>query len=82
MFIWARLNGGVLATELLQHAIAHKVIFVPGEGFQAENIDRSMLRLSFATPTLEQMAEGAKRLGEALQAARSAHGLSSTVGAF
>lgn len=82
MFIWARLNGGVLATELLQHAIAQKVIFVPGEGFQAENIDRSMLRLSFATPTLEQMAEGAKRLGEALQAARSAHGLSSTVGAF
>jgi DNA-binding transcriptional MocR family regulator len=39
MFIWARLNGGLTAAALLQEAIPRKVLFVPGEGFQAENPD-------------------------------------------
>lgn len=71
MFIWARLNGGLTAAELLRESIPRKVVFVPGEGFQAENPDHATLRLSFAQATLEEVTEGAKRLGEALKAATS-----------
>ncbi|MGV1768392.1 aminotransferase-like domain-containing protein [Rhizobium rhizogenes] len=72
MFIWARLNGGVTASELLQESIPRHVIFVPGEGFHAETPDPTTLRLSFVQPTLENVAEGASRLGQAFQAAEAA----------
>jgi DNA-binding transcriptional MocR family regulator len=71
MFIWARLNGGLTASELLKEAIRHKVVFVPGEGFQAENPDLATFRLSFAQATLDEVTEGAKRLGEALKAVQA-----------
>jgi DNA-binding transcriptional MocR family regulator len=72
MFIWARLTGGITAAELLQQAIRHKVIFVPGSGFQAENPDPATLRLSFAQATLDEVTQGAQRLGDALRAAHAA----------
>ncbi|WP_370679445.1 PLP-dependent aminotransferase family protein [Comamonas sp. GB3 AK4-5] len=72
MFVWARLTGDISAAELLTHAIARGVMFVPGEGFQADGVDRFTLRLSFATPSLEEVAQGCRRLGEALTAARAA----------
>lgn len=71
MFIWARLNGGLTASELLEASIPRKVIFVPGDGFQAENPDFARLRLSFAQPTIAEVTEGARRLGDALKAAQS-----------
>lgn len=79
MFIWARLNDGLTAAELLQEAIPRKVMFVPGEGFQAENPDHSALRLSYATPTLDETIEGGKRLGEALKALRASRGTQALV---
>ncbi|MBF5005734.1 PLP-dependent aminotransferase family protein [Diaphorobacter sp. NR2-3-3-1] len=66
MFIWARLTGTVTASELLERAIARGVMFVPGEGFQVDSSDPFTLRLSFATPTLDEVALGTRRLGEAL----------------
>lgn len=72
MFIWARLTGDITAAELLQYAIARGVMFVPGDGFQMDAVDRSTLRLSFATPTLEELTQGTQRLGKALADARAA----------
>jgi DNA-binding transcriptional MocR family regulator len=72
MFVWARLTGDITAAELLTHAIARGVMFVPGAGFQADGTDDFTLRLSFASPTLEEVAQGCKRLGEAMAAARAA----------
>lgn len=74
MFVWARLTGDITAAELLTHGIARGVMFVPGEGFQADGVDRFTLRLSFASPSLEEVAQGCRRLGEALVAARAAKG--------
>ena len=71
MFIWARLTGAVTASELLEQAIARGVMFVPGEGFQVDVADPFTLRLSFATPTLDEVALGTRRLGEALADARA-----------
>jgi DNA-binding transcriptional MocR family regulator len=71
MFIWARLSGGLSADDLLAQAIPRNVMFVPGAGFQVEHPDASTLRLSFATPSLEDLAEASRRLGEALHATQS-----------
>lgn len=71
MFIWARLNNGLKAADLLQEAIPRKVMFVPGAGFHASNPDLSTFRLSFAMPSLNEVTEGVRRLGEAFKNLRS-----------
>lgn len=71
MFIWARLNDGFTATQLLEESIPRKVMFVPGTGFQISNPDLSAFRLSFAMPNLDEVKVGVKRLGQAMQSLRS-----------
>jgi 2-aminoadipate transaminase len=68
MFVWAKLNHGLKASELLKEAIPRKVIFVPGKGFHVNNPGESTLRLSFAAPTLKEVEEGVQRLADALRA--------------
>ncbi|WP_087689754.1 PLP-dependent aminotransferase family protein [Pandoraea sp. PE-S2R-1] len=67
MFVWARL-AAVKTSELLPHAIAEKVLFVPGTAFYAEDADAASLRLSFAAPGVDAIEEGVKRLQRAMQA--------------
>ena len=71
MFIWARLTGELTAGELLKECIPRGVMFVPGEGFQAENPDLFTLRLSFATPSIESIRQGVGRIADGLRAARA-----------
>lgn len=71
MFIWARLNDGFKATDLLEESIPRKVMFVPGAGFQISDPDLSAFRLSFAMPNLEEVKEGVIRLGDAMKSLRS-----------
>ncbi|KVZ28977.1 2-aminoadipate aminotransferase [Burkholderia multivorans] len=71
MFVWARL-GAVSSAALLQQAIAHKVVFVPGNAFFADNPDDASLRLSFAAPDVEAIREGVARLARAYRAALAA----------
>lgn len=71
MFVWARLDG-VDTSELLQHAIAQKVLFVPGKSFFADNVDSATLRLSFAAPSLHEIAEAARRFASACKVKSSA----------
>jgi DNA-binding transcriptional MocR family regulator len=47
MFVRARMTG-VDSSALPKHAIAQKVLFVPGQGFCADNADPAAFRLSFA----------------------------------
>lgn len=71
MFIWARI-GAVPSATLLPHAIANKVVFVPGNAFFADNVDDASLRLSFAAPDVDAIRDGAARLARAYGAAIAA----------
>ncbi|AJP59372.1 2-aminoadipate aminotransferase [Pandoraea vervacti] len=66
MFVWARL-AALKTSELLPHAIAEKVLFVPGTAFFAELPDEASLRLSFAAPAVTAIEEGVARLARAMQ---------------
>ncbi|MGF6774087.1 2-aminoadipate transaminase [Paraburkholderia sp. GAS199] len=68
MFVWVRVEG-VDSSELLTHAIAQKVLFVPGRAFYADQADASSLRLSFAGPGIEEIGEAASRLARACKLA-------------
>jgi 2-aminoadipate transaminase len=70
MFLWANLTERVEMQALLQAALAEGMIFVPGSTFYAKDADPSTLRLSFATPTPEQLHEGIARLARALDKCR------------
>ncbi|NOV22579.1 PLP-dependent aminotransferase family protein [Cupriavidus necator] len=65
MFLWASLDGIDDAAALLPHAIAEKVLFVPGAGFYAAGRARPAFRLSFAGAAPAQIAEGVARLARA-----------------
>ncbi|KWK81689.1 PLP-dependent aminotransferase family protein [Burkholderia ubonensis] len=73
MFVWARI-GAVSSAQLLQHAIANKIVFVPGNAFFADNVDDASLRLSFAAPDVDAIREGVARLARAYGAALAARG--------
>ncbi|WP_372344553.1 PLP-dependent aminotransferase family protein [Streptomyces sp. KL116D] len=68
MFLWARLpqGAGHDATALLSKAVEEKVAYVPGAPFYATAPDPTTLRLCFVTQTPEEIAEGLRRLGRAL----------------
>lgn len=68
MFVWAKLSGDVKAADLLKEAIERKVMFVPGAGFHAGDVDPATLRLSFAAPSASDIHEGVMRLAEAWRA--------------
>ena len=69
MFVWARLPDGWNAAELLRHALAHDVAFVPGAPFYAHDPDPRTLRLSFTTHRPAEIVEGLERLRAAAAAA-------------
>jgi DNA-binding transcriptional MocR family regulator len=69
MFMWGRLTGTVNARALLDKAIPNKVTFVPGDIYYAERNDPQALRLSFSTPTPQQIREGIARIARALEQA-------------
>ncbi len=66
MFIWARFKDGRDAGTTALKAVEHNVTFVPGESFFPTHPDRSTLRLSFATPTPQQIEQGVRQLTQAL----------------
>ncbi|WP_152362871.1 PLP-dependent aminotransferase family protein [Microlunatus speluncae] len=67
MFIWATLPEGTDTAGLLGAAIDHDVAFVPGAPFFPGDAPANTMRLSFVTYPPEQIAEGARRLGEVLR---------------
>ncbi|WP_372436048.1 aminotransferase-like domain-containing protein [Williamsia soli] len=65
MFCWVRMPG-VDTTELLPKAVDAGVAYVPGAAFGVEADFGDCLRLSYATLTPEELAEGVRRLAVAV----------------
>ncbi len=67
MFLWVRLPEGMNAIDLLPKAVERNVAFVPGWAFYADNADPRTLRLSFVTPSVEQIHTGIAALAAAIR---------------
>ena len=67
MFLWARLPEGMNAVDLLPFAVEQGVAFVPGAPFYASHADPRTLRLSFVTPSVEEIHRGVAALAKAIQ---------------
>jgi 2-aminoadipate transaminase len=52
---------------LLPHAVDKGVAFVPGAPFYANEPDGRSMRLSFVTPSVEEIHRGVAALAEAIQ---------------
>ncbi|BEV13976.1 PLP-dependent aminotransferase family protein [Herbaspirillum sp. DW155] len=65
MFIWASWQDGTDATALLQAAVRHNVMYVPGSAFYATQADEGHWRLSFANARPAEIIEGVARLKQA-----------------
>ncbi|MEY4735943.1 MAG: hypothetical protein RL302_262 [Pseudomonadota bacterium] len=66
MFLWARLPVGMNAVDLLPHAVDKGVAFVPGAPFYADHGDPRTMRLSFVTPSVEEIHRGVAALATAI----------------
>jgi len=66
MFLWARLPAGMSAVDLLPLAVEQGVAFVPGAPFYADHGDERTLRLSFVTPSVEEIHRGVAALALAM----------------
>ena len=66
MFCWVRLPG-IDTTKLLSAAVDAGVAFVPGAAFAVDADFGDCVRLSFATLSADQLAEGVRRLAVAYE---------------
>ena len=66
LFVWAELPQGCDALKLLELAIQKNVAFVPGTHFYPEGGHMNSFRLNFSMQSVENIAEGMRRLGEAI----------------
>ncbi|ABS28501.1 PLP-dependent aminotransferase family protein [Anaeromyxobacter sp. Fw109-5] len=67
MFLWARIAAGGDAAELLTHALAEGLAFVPGGEFHREGEGKDTLRLNFTHSAPARIAEGVARLARAFE---------------
>ncbi len=67
MFLWARLPKNMSAVDLLPFAVDKGVAFVPGAPFYADHGDSRTLRLSFVTPSMDEIHQGVAALALALK---------------
>lgn len=75
-FLWAALEGGLSAKDVLRYARERGVIYVVGSAFFVDGSGPEYLRLSFSAPPPDRIEEGVRRLAgaidDAAQAARDA----------
>jgi DNA-binding transcriptional MocR family regulator len=65
-FLWARLAPPITSEALLPLAQARGVLFVAGYAFYVDGGGTEFMRLSFATPTIEEIEIGVSRLADAI----------------
>lgn len=70
MFLWVELAEQVDMARLFQAAVDEGVLYVPGKAFFTGDVSAQSMRLSFATPTVEQIGEGCARLARAVRLSR------------
>lgn len=67
IFMWCECEGIDDVTPLVDKALEKKVAIVPGSNFAIDvKAPSNMFRLNFSSATVENIEEGIKRLGEAL----------------
>ena len=66
MFLWVTLPEGLSSMGLFELAINENVAFVPGQAFYVDGSGNNSLRLNFSNSNAEQIEEGIKRLGNAI----------------
>jgi 2-aminoadipate transaminase len=64
MFLWVTCPEGVNTNELMQEALACKVLFVPGQDFFSDAPGLRYMRLNFSNASPERIREGIGRLAE------------------
>ena len=67
MFLWVTCPEGVDTWPLMQRAVEHKVLFVPGCDFFPEGGGDRYMRLNFSNSTPERIQEGVARLAQLLR---------------
>jgi 2-aminoadipate transaminase len=67
LFVWAELPSHIDTRELLIEAVKDKVAFVPGQGFHPDGSGTNTMRLNFSNVPPDQLREGVRRLGVAIQ---------------
>jgi 2-aminoadipate transaminase len=66
-FLWVTLPEGLLADDLLDAALRHRVGFLPGSCFYPDARRVNAFRLSWATMAPDVIAEGVRRIGLAVR---------------
>ena len=70
LFSWVQLPGDINTTDLVEEATEMKVTFMPGERFfpLSEPAQTNCMRLSFGSPSEEEIQIGMERLSKLLKA--------------
>ena len=71
MFLWVTLPEGLSSMDLFELAITENVAFVPGQAFYVDDSGNNSLRLNFSNSNNDQIEEGIKRLGNAINKLRN-----------
>jgi 2-aminoadipate transaminase len=67
MFIWVTLPHGMDTSKMLPKALEKKIAYVSGGAFHPDGSGENTMRINFSFPTLEEIDEGIKRLGELIE---------------
>lgn len=73
LYLWAQLPKFMQASEVEAAAAAEGVLIRGGNSFLVREAGSSHIRLCFASPALQEIPEGAERLGRALRALSKKH---------
>lgn len=68
LFTWVTLPHHIDTLALVQHALAAKVLYVPGSAFAVEGGCHNTLRLNFGSVPPAQIEEGVRRLAQVIRA--------------
>ena len=67
LFVWTELPRHIDTRDLLVEAVQERVAFVPGQGFHPDGSGTNTMRLNFSNVPPDQLREGVRRLGNAIQ---------------
>ena len=74
LFIWLKLSGDLFSDDLLPLALKEGVDFMPGNRFFPDGRQGvSWMRLNFVVQPQDEIGEGIKRLGQAIEKLSKRH---------
>ena len=70
LFVWVSVPQAIDTKELLQRAMANKVMFIPGASFFPAGEPKNCMRINFSNMPEDRIVEGIKRLACLLYTSR------------